>query len=141
MVAEEAESYGWLYGAGGGKGGKLTMQKLRQRDALLVGLHTQDLASQKMIGKLDFKNRPRPKYDHLVMVWSVIMGLYHIYFNGTFAIFSVVMTLNSDANGRYMYTPSCGIYSIGYVRSTVIDAFLCEHIDLCHISLCHSLSV
>jgi hypothetical protein len=122
MSADDIESYGWLYGYGGGEGGKLTMQRLRQRDALLLGLHNHDLSKQKLIGKLHFQNRPRPKWERWVMGWAVAMSMYHIYFNGTFAIFAGVIS-ESDTNG----TSNCARYAYAVVaRLLLADLITCS---------------
>jgi hypothetical protein len=87
MVEKEFEGDGWL---GSGEGGSLTMQRLRERDAFLSGLAANNLAKKNILGKLNFQNK-RSASEKYVILWAMIMSFYHIYFCGTFVIFSSVI--------------------------------------------------
>ena len=91
MVRQEKEGESWL--GSGEVGGRLTMQRLRERDALLNGLSSKKSSKQNVLGKLNFQNK-RSKSEKYVISWAIIMSMYHIYFHGTFVIFSGV--LNTD---------------------------------------------
>lgn len=87
MVKQEGEGDGWL---GCGEGGRLTMHRLRERDALLNGLAANNLSKQNILGKLNFQNK-RETVEKYVIVWAIAMAFYHIYFHGTFVIFSSII--------------------------------------------------
>ena len=88
MVIEENEGDGWV---GGGDGSRLTMQRLRERDALLEGLAANRFSKQNILGKLNFHNK-RPAYENRVIMWSSIMGIYHIYFKGMINHYLLLVT-------------------------------------------------
>lgn len=93
MVKQEGDGDSWL---GCGDGGRLTMQRLRERDALLNGLAANNFSKQNILGKLNFQNK-RDKNEKYVIFWSVIMALFQIYYDGTFVIFSSIL----DSDERY----------------------------------------
>ena len=80
---------------GCGEGGRLTMQRLRERDALLNGLASNNLSKQNVLGKLNFQNK-RCTSEKYVIFWAIVMSMYHIYFYGTFVIFSAVLDTDQE---------------------------------------------
>ena len=97
MVKQEKEGDGWV---GCGVGGKLTMQRLKERDAVLNGLAANNFSKKNLLGKLNFQNK-RCKSEKYTIFWAVVMGLYQIYFYGTFVIFSSIQGSNKEFGKNY----------------------------------------
>ena len=97
MVKQEGEGDDWL---GCGEGGGLTMQRLRERDALLNGLAANNLSKQNVLGKLNFQNK-RCVSEKYVICWAIVMAMYLIYFRGTFVIFSAILDSQQDIGRKF----------------------------------------
>lgn len=107
MVKQEGEGDSWL---GSGEGGHLTIQRLRERDAVLNGLATNNFSKQNVLGKLNFQNK-RDATEKYVMSWALVMALYQIYFCGTYVVFA--STLNSEKESKSDFWMNSVWYKLG----------------------------
>ena len=97
MVKQEKEGDGWV---GCGEGGKLTMQRLKERDAVLNGLAANNFSKKNLLGKLNFQNK-RCANEKYIIFWAILTSLYHIYFYGTFVIFSSIQGSEQEFGKSY----------------------------------------
>ena len=97
MVKQEGEGDSWL---GSGEGGHLTIQRLRERDAVLNGLATNNFSKQNVLGKLNFQNK-RDTTEKYVILWALVMALFQIYFYGTYVVFSSSLKYDKGANNDF----------------------------------------
>ena len=97
MVKQEGEGDSWL---GSGEGGHLTIQRLRERDAVLNGLATNNFSKQNVLGKLNFQNK-RDVTEKYVISWALVMAVYQIYFCGTYVVFASTLKYDKGANNDF----------------------------------------
>ena len=119
MVKQEKEGDSWL---GCGEGGRLTMQRLRERDALLNGLAANNLSKQNVLGKLNFQNK-RCTSEKYVIFWAIVMALYHIYFCGTFVIFSRILNTNQGYGKTFWMNSAWQVLGKADIRCVEVDFF------------------
>jgi hypothetical protein len=133
MVKQEGEGDSWL---GSGEGGHLTIQRLRERDAVLNGLATNNFSKQNVLGKLNFQNK-RDTIEKYVILWALVMALLQIYFYGTYVVFS--STLKYDKGANIDFWMNSAWYKLGNAdtRCVCVCVCVCSHL-YCYNPLHHA---
>ena len=93
---------------------RLSMERLKQRDAVLDSLASNGFSKQNILGILNFKDK-RPKDEKWVIIWSILTGVFHIYFHGTFVVFSSYVVNNKEFWMNLAWR-SIGLYDPRYVN-------------------------